>query len=148
MARVNVIVRSRAGQRPDWSSGALRLAGGHRWYVVGRRRVWRPPTDVYETDRRMVVKVEIAGMERDGFDISFADRRLVIAGRRRDPEGKLIYQNMEIRYGEFLTEVQINQPVDAEGIEAFYEVGFLLVMLPKDSGERRIHVPVHSLDAT
>lgn len=110
------------------------------WYVAPRRRVWRPPTDVYETDESIVVKVEVAGMHEDDFRVSFANRRLVIAGQRRDPVGKIIYQNMEIRYGEFRTEVRIGWALDQSGIEATYEAGFLYVRLPKRAAEHRINI--------
>lgn len=118
---------------PEWP---MRLAGNYDWYVVRMRRVWRPPTDVYETDAHVVVKVEIAGMNQDDFDISFADRRLIIAGQRRDPVGKLTYQNMEIRYGDFRTEIWIDRSVDPVAIEASYEAGFLFVRLPKTREHR------------
>ena len=147
MPPVNLVVRSRARQRHELDNPvSLRQIGEHRWYLVQRRRVWRPPSDVYETDSHIVVKVEIAGMDQDGFDISLVDRRLVIAGHRRDPVGKLVYQNMEIHYGEFRTGVQIDWPVDQAAVEAFYENGFIFVMLPKKTGERRVHVPVRSTD--
>ena len=110
------------------------------WYISPQRRVWRPPTDVYETDGNVVVKVEIAGMSEEDFSISFADRRLVIGGRRRDPVGKLIYQNMEIRYGDFRTEVRVGWALDEASIEAVYEGGFLYVYLPKEA--HRHHIPV------
>jgi HSP20 family protein len=110
------------------------------WYVSPQRRVWRPPTDVYETDGSVVVKVEVAGMSVEDFSISFADRRLVIGGRRRDPVGKLIYQNMEIRYGEFRTEVRVGWALDEAAIEAVYEGGFLYVYLPKEARRHRIPV--------
>jgi HSP20 family protein len=104
------------------------------------RRRWRPPTDVYETERQVVVKVEIAGMKTDDFTISFADRVLVISGQRYDPVGKVSYQNMEIPYGEFRTEVRIGWPLEQREIEATYENGFLFVRLPKHSREHRIPV--------
>jgi HSP20 family molecular chaperone IbpA len=110
------------------------------WLIAPQRRVWRPPTDVYETDGRVVVKVEVAGMRDDDFAISFADRRLVIAGRRRDPVGKLIYQNMEIRYGDFRTEVRVGWALDEAAIEATYDGGFLYVYLPKQARQHRIPV--------
>lgn len=106
------------------------------------RRTWRPPTDVYETDEHVVVKVEVAGMSEEDFDISFADRRLIIAGHRRDPVDKIVYQNMEINYGEFRTEVLVGWALDSSAIEARYEEGFLYVRLPKRAKEFRI--PVHS----
>ena len=110
------------------------------WYSYKPRRRWRPPTDVYETDRHVVVKVEIAGMKADDFTISFADRLLVISGERHDPVGKISYQNMEIPYGEFRTEVRIGWPLEQNQIEATYENGFLYVRLPKYSREHRIPV--------
>lgn len=117
-----------------------RLPDDYDWYGVPKQHVWRPPTDVYETDRHVVIKVEVAGMAKEDFHLSFADRRLVIAGHRKDPAGKLIYQNMEIRYGEFRTEIRVDWAVDPSTIEANYEEGFLFVMLPKE--ERRISVPI------
>jgi HSP20 family molecular chaperone IbpA len=128
-------------------SDLLMSAGGQEpeinprdWYVSAPRRIWRPPTDVYETDGHVVVKVEVAGMSVEDFSISFADRRLVIGGRRRDPVGKLIYQNMEIRYGEFRTEVRVGWALDEASIEAVYEGGFLYVYLPKEARRHRIPV--------
>ena len=105
-------------------------------YVVRRRRVWHPPTDVYETDEHVVVKVEVAGINEDELNISLADRRLIIAGHRRDPASKLNYQNMEIHYGEFRTEVRMEWALDESGIEATYQDGFLFVRLPKAKAHR------------
>jgi len=115
-------------------------ASSRDWLISAQRRVWRPPTDVYETDGRVVVKVEVAGMRDNDFAISFSDRLLVIAGKRRDPVGKLIYQNMEIRYGEFRTEVRIGWALDEAAIEAVYEGGFLYVYLPKEARQHRVPV--------
>ncbi len=98
---------------------------------VRRRRIWRPPTDVYETDSHVVVKVEVAGMGRRAFRISLANRTLTITGRREDPAAKLAYQQMEINYGDFRTEVYLPCPVVEKRIEASYKDGFLIVRLPK-----------------
>lgn len=107
------------------------------------RRVWRPPTDVFESEGDLIVQVEIAGMNEDQFEISLVDQRLLIAGQRRHLEGNRVYHNLEISYGGFRTEVQINVPLDEEGITATYENGFLQVRLPK-AKERRVRVKVRS----
>jgi len=107
-----------------------------RWISVRRRRVWRPPTDVYETDSHIVVKVEIAGMNEEDFEISLSNRTLTIAGVRRDPAEKLTYQQMEILYGRFETQVYLPAPVEEDRIEAIYEDGFLKVMLPKAKAKK------------
>jgi HSP20 family protein len=128
----------------SYSLGGESMFSAHGdWYMMRRRRLWRPPTDVYETDEHVVVKIEIAGVSSDDFKITFADHRLIIAGQRRDPVGKLIYQNMEIRYGEFRSEVWIGWALDQAAIEASYEDGFLFVKLPRAT-EHHIQVQVRN----
>jgi len=115
-----------------------------RWLPLRHIRTWRPPTDVYETDDCVVVKVEIAGMEEGDFTISLSDRNLIITGVRHDPLAEaqgltLSYQQMEIRYGEFKTEVYLPWTIVEEEIEATCEEGFLKVVLPKAKAQE---VPV------
>jgi HSP20 family molecular chaperone IbpA len=128
-------------QRPHQTQESSSFPADLDWYLVRRPRVWRPPTDVYETDEAVIVKVEIAGMKEDELHITFADHALVISGLRRDPVGKIIYQNMEILYGEFRTEVRVDWSLERQGIEATYEDGFLFVRLPK-ARERRVPIQV------
>jgi len=121
--------------------GYLVFSNPYDWYTMRRRRIWRPPTDVYETDNEFVVKVEIAGMQQEDFQISFSDHVLTISGQRRDPVGKLVYQNMEISYGDFRTDVRISWPLEQSEIGATYEQGFLFVKLPKVK-QRRVPIRV------
>lgn len=104
---------------------------GQRWLAAPQHKAWRPPTDVYETDDCVVVKVEIAGMEDEDFGISLDGKSLIISGVRRDPASKLGYQQMEILYGHFETDVHLARAIDEEKIEATYQSGFLIVHLPK-----------------
>lgn len=107
-----------------------------RWLPVRESHLWRPPTDVYETDSYVIVKVEIAGMTEDDFNISLSNRTLTVSGFRRDPADKLAYQQMEIAYGEFRTQVYLPWPIDEDNVEAIYEDGFLQVVLPKARGKQ------------
>jgi HSP20 family protein len=110
-----------------------------RWVRMGKRKTWRPPTDVYETDDAVIVKVEIAGMSEEDFAISLSNRSLSITGARRDPDYKLAYQQLEIPYGHFCTEVFLPQSIALDEVSARYENGFLTVTLPKVQA-RRIQV--------
>ena len=114
--------------QPGWRRSSLR-----------QRKAWRPPTDVYETEGAVVVKVEIAGMAREDLAISLDGRKLTIRGVRRDSAAKLGYQQMEIQYGYFETEVLVPRAIDEEGVEATYQEGFLSVRLPNAPARR---VPV------
>ncbi len=115
----------------DYAEG--RRLSGEGWIVCQHTGVWQPPTDVYENDDGVVVRVEVAGMRDEDFSISLAERRLVIAGTRVDPAPKRAYHQMEIRFGEFRVEVYLPWPVKPEGVEASYEKGFLEVRLPRPS---------------
>lgn len=118
---------------------------GQRWVSTRQHQTWCPPTDVYETDDCVIVKVEIAGMEERDFSISLEAKELTIGGIRRDPAAKLAYQQMEILYGQFETTVHLPRAIDEEGIEATYENGFLSVRLPKAKPRQ---VPVVSTEGT
>lgn len=101
-------------------------------YRVGTRSFkWRPPTDVYETDTAIIVRVEIAGMRDCEFNISLDDRVITIQGIRPDKDERRAFHQMEIRYGEFNTTVQLNWPIDTQAVEAEYEDGILRLVLPK-----------------
>lgn len=106
--------------------------------------VWCPPTDVYETADAAVVKVEIAGIDEDHLDISFADNVLTVAGVRRDQETEQrAYQQMEIWSGPFRTQAYIPWRVDTDAIQAHYADGFLVVRLPK-AGRQVQQVPIRA----
>jgi HSP20 family protein len=106
-----------------------------RWRLEGET-AWRPPTDVYETDDSAVIIVEIAGLSAGDFEVALSGRTLVVTGERRDPAEKLTYQQMEIRYGRFRTEVHLQWALDSEGQTATYEDGFLRIVLRKAQSRR------------
>ncbi len=93
--------------------------------------IWRPPTDMYETDKAYVVVVEVAGMCRDDFNIAIERQVLSISGIRYERGGSKSYHQIEIAYGEFATSVKISAIVDVSSIKAIYSDGFLRVVLPK-----------------
>jgi HSP20 family molecular chaperone IbpA len=105
-----------------------------------RPRVWHPPTDVYETDSHVTVKLELAGVSEDNIVVRLHGRQLTIVGQRDDPAGKLAYQQMEISYGEFHSDVNLPCDVDEEKVRAEYQQGFLYILLPKL--KRRLSVTV------
>ena len=101
------------------------------WQVQVRTGAWSPPTDVYETMDAYVVRVEIAGMQEEEFEIFMEEKALFIRGNRSDIPERRAYQQMEIRFGKFETAVGIPGPVDIDAARADYVEGFLTVILPK-----------------
>ncbi|MDO9302497.1 MAG: Hsp20/alpha crystallin family protein [Anaerolineales bacterium] len=99
------------------------------WQV--RSNVWSPPTDLYETDETYVVRVEIAGMREDDFEVLLENNTLLISGSRPDLTERRAYQQMEIRFGKFSTALNLPGPVNIEQARAEYKDGFLTIVLPK-----------------
>ena len=102
-----------------------------RLRLHSRSIAWRPPTDVFETEQDIVVRVEIAGMREEDFLVELTRRRLVVRGVRPDISEKRAFHQMEIRFGEFVTQVELPVQVVADQVEATYKDGFLQVVLPK-----------------
>ena len=107
------------------------LVGPARWVVSHPAHAWRPPTDVFETDEAVVVRVEVAGMRETDFNVSLSDQLLIVAGFRQDPSPKVAYHQMEMRFGEFRVEVFLHWAIGEPGIQAVYDNGFLQIVLPK-----------------
>jgi HSP20 family protein len=100
--------------------------------MITKTRNWRPPTDVYESDDCIIVKVEIAGMDQEKFDITYFKNTLNISGCRSDENSSIkAFHQLEIGYGEFLTSVEIGVPIQVDKSEAIYQKGFLIISLPK-----------------
>ena len=103
------------------------------WRLTSHPHIWRPPTDVYETEDKFVVIVEIAGMDEESFSITLDQNILTVSGERPDTMERKSFQQMEIYFGEFVTEVEFSGPVDANRCVAEYTGGFLWVSLPKST---------------
>ena len=99
------------------------------WTV--RSSAWSPPTDVYETEDAIIVRVEVAGMREEDFEIALEDGFLKISGTRPDVPERRAYHQMEIRFGKFSTAVGLPAPVNVEKSQAEYVDGFLTITLPK-----------------
>lgn len=99
------------------------------WQV--RSSAWSPPTDVYETDQAYIVRMEIAGMREQDFEVSLQNDTLYITGSRPDAPERRAYHQMEIRFGKFASFVGLPGPVDVDQSKAEYADGFLTVTLPK-----------------
>lgn len=99
------------------------------WHV--QSSVWSPPTDLQESRDAYIVRVEIAGMREEDFEVALENDVLMIRGTRSDPSGRMAFHQMEIRFGKFATAVMLPSAVMVEEARAEYKDGFLTVTLPR-----------------
>jgi HSP20 family protein len=111
----------------------LSLSGKHAigWQVSIHSYAWNPPTDVYETEASFIVRLELAGMRQSDFSIDVEDNFLIISGVRSESPERRTYHQMEIRFGEFSTAIEIPAGADVSKAQADYEDGFLNIVIPK-----------------
>lgn len=135
-----VAIIFRSGSSKQGRSGMQDAAHFHidpqnkRWTV--HSHAWRPPTDVYETEDTLVVRVEIGGMREEDFTVVLDGRYLLVRGMRSDISERRAYHQMEIYFGDFSTEMELPYEVAAEKVEAQYQNGLLRITLPKAHPQR------------
>jgi len=106
------------------------LRGGDRW---------QPAADVFETRDEVVVRFEVAGVRGQDLRVNVTGTVVRLRGVRRAPPAGAIdrLHQMEITFGPFEREIEIQATFDAEAVRARLEDGFLEVRIPKRSPARR-----------
>src|SRR5437867_4228565 len=107
---------------------------------------WTPNTDIYETPESLVVKMEIAGIDKDDLEITINDRLLLVRGYRKDPcrqkQRPCSFRQMEIDYGYFERRIAFPRSVDGSRVRAQFNNGFLHIELPKSAQSEHTTVTV------
>ena len=106
--------------------------------------IWQPYTDVYETEKALVIKMELAGVKREDISIDLYPERLKIRGARHDAslEEKRVYHQVEINYMAFERVVILPETVSHEAIRAEYKDGFLTVIIVREPPAHGVRTPL------
>jgi HSP20 family protein len=96
-------------------------------------RVWAPAVDIFETDRDLVFKVELAGVDPNDVEVRVEDNTLYLKGHRKlEKDAKdQKYHHMERFFGSFSRLFRLPHSVDSEKVAAEYRDGVLTLTLPK-----------------
>ena len=116
------------------SSGAL--ADFPRWSLLAG--------EVEETDKEIVVRVEVPGMDRKDCRISIEGNMLFLSGEKHFEceTGDSTYHVMERAYGAFQRTIPLPCNVDTDNVEANYINGVLRIRLPKAAADDSRGIPV------
>ena len=101
--------------------------------------------EVFDDDRRVVVRLEAPGMRKEDFNIQVINDYLVIRGRkkveREASHGN--YHIVECAYGSFERAIPLPCAVDREHAKATYRRGVLKIELPKPEKTAGRPIPVN-----
>jgi HSP20 family protein len=93
----------------------------------------RLATDVYETDKDLVVEMQVPGFKKEDIKISFQDDYLKVEGKAEEEkeEKEKNYWRKEIRKGSFVRVIPLPRKVDPKKAKASFKDGILKISLPK-----------------
>ena len=92
-----------------------------------------PPVDVYEDEHKLVLKLEIPGVNENELDIRLENNVLTVKGERKfeKEEKEENFHRIERRYGSFERTFRLPNTVDGEKAEAHYDKGILSIAVAK-----------------
>ena len=92
-----------------------------------------PAVDIYEDEKRVVLKLEVSGIPEKDLDVTVENSTLVVKGERKfeKEEKEENFHRIERRYGSFSRAFTLPATVEPENIDAKYENGVLKLELKK-----------------
>ena len=107
-----------------------------------------PAVDVYEDAKKVVLKLEVPGIDEKDLDIRVENNTLTVKGERKleKEEKEENFHRIERRYGSFYRAFTLPSTVDTENVQASYNAGVLKLELNKkaEAQPKQIKVNVGS----
>lgn len=93
---------------------------------------WVPAMDIAEENDRLLIRVEVPGVEEKDLKVNFEDGLLMISGEREfERKDDRNYHRIERSYGSFSRSFTLPRNVDSNKISATYKNGILEIEIPK-----------------
>src|SRR3990167_5993905 len=109
---------------------------------------WKPRVDVRESEDRVIVTAELAGLTQNDVKVEINEDILSIQGEKKfekyEKEG---YTLIERRYGKFTRKFPLSNTIDKQNIQAKLENGLLEVVLPKLKPQASIHIQINVINS-
>ncbi len=92
-----------------------------------------PAVDIYEDAQKVVLKLEVPGIDQKDLDVRVENHTLTVKGERKfeSEEKEQNFHRIERRYGSFYRAFTLPSTVDTESVAASYNAGVLKLELKK-----------------
>ena len=92
-----------------------------------------PAVDIYEDEKKVMLKLEVPGIDEKDLDVSVENNTLTVKGERKfeSEEKEENFHRIERRYGTFYRAFTLPSTVDTEHVDAKYNAGVLKLELLK-----------------
>jgi HSP20 family protein len=105
-----------------------------------------PAVDIYEDPQKVVLKLEVPGVEEKDLDIRVENNTLTVKGERKfeKDEKEENFHRIERRYGSFYRAFTLPSTVDTENVQANYNAGVLKLELKKKAEAQPKQIKVNA----
>lgn len=103
--------------------------------TLGGRVEWAPQVDIEETDKAVLVKADLPGVDPKDIDISVLNGELILRGERKEEKeekGKN-YHRLERFAGSFYRSIALPPGSEENGVTAVSSKGVLTITIPKNA---------------
>jgi HSP20 family protein len=92
-----------------------------------------PPVDIYEDAEKLVLKIEVPGIEQKDLDVRVEGNTLTVKGERKfeAEEKEKNFHRIERSYGSFFRAFTLPSTVETDKIQANYNAGVLKLEMKK-----------------
>ena len=104
------------------------------------------PTDIFHTDERLVIRMDLPGVNADDVEVTVQENNLIVNGKRDFPfeADSVRYLRRGAFYGDFTQKVALGRGLDTEKISAHFDNGVLELTIPYSAEvqPRRVSIEV------
>ena len=100
----------------------------------GTLSAWTPPCDIYETEKELVLKMELPEMKKEDVHVALEGNVLTLRGQRKFEAtvNRENYHRIERKYGGFTRSFRLPTLIEGSKVLAEFKEGTLTVTLPKN----------------
>ncbi len=113
--------------------------------------MWTPAVELKETEKELILKAEIPGLDAKDLTVEVSEDRVTISGEHKEEEStedqEQKYFRSEFYYGKFERIVPLPMHVETEQIKSEFKHGILTLTMPKLKDEPKKAVKVQLKDS-
>ncbi|MGA2277267.1 MAG: Hsp20/alpha crystallin family protein [Terracidiphilus sp.] len=104
-----------------------------------------PAVDIYEDPQKVMLKLEVPGIDQKDLDVRVENHTLTVKGERKfeAEEKEENFHRIERRYGSFYRAFTLPSTVDTENVSASYNAGVLKLELKKKPEAQPKQIQIH-----